>query len=147
MFLTGFEPWSNQWREGINERKTGLQGHSAEVVFRDIREDSGSPARVRYSPGNCLFLLLEEVSSQSRGEYRNISDPLNDALPVGVYQTSIVVPEHSSETHTVSSHVLLRRKTGRTEESRLALKPLRLSHRHPLCFFSSFTWSGEPSLF
>lgn len=72
MFLTGFEPWSHGWREGINERKMGPQGHSAELLFRDIREDSGSPARVKCSPANCLFLSLEEARRQSRGEYRNI---------------------------------------------------------------------------
>lgn len=42
MFLTGFEPRSNQRREGINIRKAGLQGHRAEVVFRDTRENSES---------------------------------------------------------------------------------------------------------
>lgn len=57
MFLTGFEPWSDQWREGINEPKTGLQGHSAEVAFRDIREDSGSAARVKRSPRNSFSLI------------------------------------------------------------------------------------------
>lgn len=49
MFLTGFEPRSDQRREGINMRNAGLQGHSAEVAFRDTRENSESRLSQRLS--------------------------------------------------------------------------------------------------
>lgn len=82
MFLTGFEPRSNRRREGINVCDAGLQGHRAEVVFRDTRENSDSRLSQIFSRKLAFDSRgLEGTVGVSRETFCSVGVPVDSADP------------------------------------------------------------------